>query len=136
MFRVLLVEDNTLIREMLSRRLRCEGYAVFIAADGEAGVALAALERPDLVLMDMTLPALDGWAAARLLKGTSHTAFIPILAITAHAMDDARDTALAAGCDDYDTKPIDFERLLGKMQALLTGQETSSRFHGASSPRG
>lgn len=119
MSRILLVEDNNLMRDMLSRRLQSKGYDVLTAADGVAGVALAATERPDLVLMDMNLPSLDGWAAARLLKGTPNTALIPIMALTAHSVDGVQDKVLAAGCDDYDTKPIDFERLLGKMEALL-----------------
>src|SRR5512142_261747 len=119
MSKILLVEDNNLIRDMLSLRLRRKGYDVLVAADGAAGVALAASERPDLVLMDMSLPALDGWSAVRLLKGTPDTALIPIIALTAHVADDVRDKALSAGCDDYDTKPIDFERLLDKMQTLL-----------------
>jgi CheY-like chemotaxis protein len=117
--RILLIEDNNLIRDMLSRRLQRRGYDVLTAADGEAGVALAASERPDLVLMDISLPGLDGWAAARLLKGTPITAFIPILVLTAHDMECVRDKALAAGFDGCDTKPIEFERLLGKMEALL-----------------
>ena len=117
--RILLVEDNNLIRDMLSLRLQRKGYDVLVAEDGAAGVALAASERPDLVLMDMSLPALDGWAAVRLLKGTANTALIPIIALTAHDADGVREKALAAGCDDYDTKPIDFERLLDKMQTLL-----------------
>jgi CheY-like chemotaxis protein len=119
MSRILLVEDNKLIRDVLSRWLRRQGYEVLIAVDGVTGVALAASERPDLVLLDMNLPVLDGWAATRLLKGTRNTAFIPIIALTAHATDGDRDKALAAGCDDYDAKPFDFEQLLGKMQALL-----------------
>jgi two-component system cell cycle response regulator DivK len=124
MFRILLVEDNELMRDMLSLRLRRKGYDVLTAADGIAGVALAALERPDLVLMDMNLPSLDGWTATRMLKGTPKTALIPVMALTAHDGDGVRDKILEAGCDDYDTKPVDFERLLGKVQALLkkTGQ--------------
>jgi len=123
MSRILLVEDNNLIRDMVSLRLQRKGYDVLTAADGEAGVALAASERPDLVLMDINLPGLDGWTAARLLKGTPNTAFIPIIALTAHDMECVRDKALAAGFDGCDTKPIDFERLLGKMEALLKDRD-------------
>ncbi len=117
--RVLVVEDNEMNRDMLSRRLQRKGYDVIIALDGEAGVAMASSDRPDIILMDMSLPVLDGWEATRRLKALSETASIPIIALTAHAMEGDRDKALQAGCDDYDVKPIDFERLLGKMQALL-----------------
>jgi two-component system cell cycle response regulator DivK len=123
--RILLVEDNEMNRDMLSRRLQRKGYDVLIAVDGEAGVRMAASEQPDLVLMDMSLPALDGWEATRRLKGAPSTASIPIIALTAHVMNGDRDKALSAGCDDYDAKPIDFERLLGKMQALLKKQDKS-----------
>jgi CheY-like chemotaxis protein len=121
--RILLVEDNELNRDMLSRRLRRKGYDVMIAMDGEAGVTMAASERPDLILMDMSLPVLDGWEATRRLKGMQETAAIPVIALTANVMAGDRDKALGAGCDDYDSKPIDFERLLGKMQALLKKKE-------------
>ncbi len=121
--RILLVEDNEMNRDMLSRRLQRRGYDVIIALDGDAGVTMAASERPDLILMDMSLPVLDGWEATRRIKGTPETASIPIIALTAHAMAGDKDKALEAGCDDYDAKPIDFERLLGKMQALLKKQE-------------
>lgn len=121
--RILLVEDNEMNRDMLSRRLQRKGYDVVIALDGETGMTMAASERPDLILMDMSLPVLDGWEATRRLKGTPETAAIPIIALTAHVMAGDRDKALEAGCDDYDAKPIDFERLLGKMQALLKKQE-------------
>lgn len=121
--RILLVEDNELNRDMLSRRLRRMGYDVMIAIDGEAGVTMAASERPDLILMDMSLPVLDGWETTRRLKGMQETAAIPVIALTAHVMTGDRDKALDAGCDDFDAKPIDFERLLGKMQALLKKQE-------------
>jgi len=117
--RILLVEDNEMNRDMLSRRLQRKGYEVLIAVDGEAGVRMAASERPDLVLMDMSLPVLDGWEATRRLKSAPDTASIPVIALTAHVMTGDRDKALAAGCDDFDSKPIEFERLLGKMQALL-----------------
>ena len=117
--RILLVEDNELNRDMLSRRLQRKGYEVLIAVDGEAGVKMAASDKPGLILMDMSLPVIDGWEATRRLKSAPETASIPIIALTAHVMDGDRDRALAAGCDDYDAKPIDFERLLGKMQTLL-----------------
>ncbi len=117
--RILLVEDNEMNRDMLSRRLQRKGYDVVIALDGEAGVTMAASERPDLILMDMSLPVLDGWEATRRLKRMPETASIPVIALTAHAMAGDKDKALEAGCEDYDAKPIDFERLLGKMQALL-----------------
>jgi CheY-like chemotaxis protein len=106
-------------RDMLSRRLQRKGYDVAIALDGEAGVTMAATERPDLILMDMSLPVLDGWEATRRLKGLPETASIPIIALTARVMAGDRDKALEAGCDDYDAKPIDFERLLEKMRVLL-----------------
>ena len=121
--RILLVEDNEMNRDMLSRRLQRKGYDVMIAVDGEAGVKMAASERPDLILMDMSLPVLDGWEATRRLKGMPETAAIPVIALTAHVMAGDRDKAVEAGCDDYDSKPVDFERLLGKMQALLKKQE-------------
>ena len=120
--RILLVEDNEMNRDMLSRRLQRKGYDVIMALDGEAGVTMAASEQPDLILMDMSLPVVDGWEATRRLKGLLETASIPVIALTAHAMAGDRDKALEAGCDDYDAKPIDFERLLGKMQALLKKQ--------------
>jgi CheY-like chemotaxis protein len=123
--RILLVEDNEMNRDMLSRRLQRKGYEVLIAVDGEAGVKMAASDKPGLILMDMSLPVIDGWEATRRLKNAPETASIPIIALTAHVMDGDRDRALAAGCDDYDAKPIDFERLLGKMQALLNKQDKS-----------
>ncbi len=106
-------------RDMLSRRLIRRGYEVLIAVDGEQGVAMAASESPDLILMDMSLPVLDGWEATRQVKAAAATRGIPVIALTAHAMAGDKDKALAAGADDFDTKPIDLERLLGKMQALL-----------------
>jgi two-component system cell cycle response regulator DivK len=115
--RILLVEDNEMNRDMLSRRLERKGYEVLIAVDGETGIKMAASERPDLILMDMSLPGVDGWEATRRIKST---ASIPIIALTAHVMTGDRDKALEAGCDDYDSKPIEFERLLAKMQALLS----------------
>ena len=123
--RILLVEDNEMNRDMLSRRLQRKGYEVLIAVDGEAGVKMAASDKPGLILMDMSLPVIDGWEATRRLKSAPETASIPIIALTAHVMDGDRDRALAAGCDDYDSKPIDFERLLGKMQALLNTLDKS-----------
>lgn len=122
--RILLVEDNEMNRDMLSRRLQRKGYEVLIAVDGEAGVKMALSDKPDLILMDMSLPIIDGWEATRRVKGLKETASIPVIALTAHVMAGDRDKAIEAGCDDYDSKPIDFERLLGKMQALLKKQET------------
>lgn len=123
--RILLVEDNEMNRDMLSRRLRKKCYDVLIAVDGEAGVSMAASEQPDLILMDMSLPGVDGWEATRRIKGQAETAAIPIIALTAHVMAGDRDKALAAGCDDYDAKPIEFERLIGKMQRLLEKKGSS-----------
>lgn len=120
MAKILLVEDNEMNRDMLSRRLERKGHQILIAVDGAQGVALAQSEKPDLVLMDMSLPVLDGWEATRQLKATSTTQHIPIIALTAHAMAGDREKCLSAGCDDYDTKPIEFSRLLGKIQAFLT----------------
>ena len=117
--KILLVEDNELNRDMLSRRLARKGYDVLLAEDGAKGVAAAAAERPDLVLMDMSLPVLDGWEATRLLKAAPETRSIPVIALTAHAMSSDREKALEAGCDDYDTKPIELPRLLEKIERLL-----------------
>ena len=117
--RILLVEDNEMNRDMLSRRLEKRGYQVLLALDGEQGVAVAQRERPDLVLMDISLPVLDGWEATRKLKSAPDTKSIPIIALTAHAMSSDRDKAVEAGCDDFDTKPIDLGRLLQKIEALL-----------------
>jgi CheY-like chemotaxis protein len=119
MSKILLVEDNEMNRDMLSRRLERKGYQIIIAVDGSQGVALARSERPDLILMDMSLPVLDGWEATRQLKADPATRPIPVIALTAHAMASDREQALAAGCDDYDTKPIELPRLLEKIQALL-----------------
>jgi CheY-like chemotaxis protein len=119
MTRILLVEDNEMNRDMLSRRLMRKDYTVLIATDGQQGVDMAVSEKPDLVLMDMSLPVMDGWAATRTLKASPDTAGIPVIALTAHAMSGDREKALAAGCDDYDTKPVDFTRLLEKIQAQL-----------------
>jgi two-component system cell cycle response regulator DivK len=117
--KILLVEDNEMNRDMLSRRLERRGYQVIIAVDGNEGVAKAQTENPDLILMDMSLPVLDGWEATKLIKSFPVTMTIPVIALTAHAMAGDRDKALQAGCDDYDTKPIEFPRLLEKMEALL-----------------
>lgn len=118
--KILLVEDNEMNREMLSRRLVRKGYEVVIAVDGLQGVAMSVSESPELILMDMSLPVIDGWEATRRIKATQHTCTIPVIALTAHAMSDDRAKALAAGCDDFDTKPVDLARLLGKMDRLLT----------------
>jgi CheY-like chemotaxis protein len=117
--KILLVEDNEMNRDMLSRRLERRGYAVALALDGEQAVAAARAERPNLILMDMSLPVLDGWEAARQLKADPTTHAVPIIALTAHAMSGDREKALEAGCDDYDVKPVDIARLLGKIQNLL-----------------
>ena len=119
MSKILLVEDNELNRDMLSRRLARKGYEVVLAEDGAEGVAAATAERPDLVLMDMSLPVLDGWEATRRLKAGPATRAIPVIALTAHAMSTDREKAAEAGCDDYDTKPVELERLLGKIERLL-----------------
>ncbi len=119
MTKILLVEDNEMNLDMLSRRLSRHGYVVVSAMDGAAGVASAASERPHLILMDMSLPVLDGWEATRRLKSDPATSGIPVIALTAHAMAEDRDKAIAAGCDDYDTKPIDLPRLLTKIKKLL-----------------
>ena len=119
MARILLVEDNEMNRDMLSRRLERRGHEVLIAIDGGEGVARAAADLPDLVLMDMSLPLLDGWEATRRIKADPATSKIPVIALTAHAMAGDREQALAAGCDDYDTKPIELERLVEKIAALL-----------------
>lgn len=119
MAKILLVEDNELNRDMLSRRLVRNGHTVVIAVDGEQGVALAASEAPDIVLMDMSLPVLDGWSATRKLRDDPATRDIPVIALTAHAMSGDREKALEAGCNDYDTKPVELPRLLGKIEALL-----------------
>ena len=117
---ILLVEDNEMNRDMLMRRLARKGYDVVIAVDGGQGVAMAASAAPDLILLDMSLPVLDGWEVARRLKAVEETRSIPIIALTAHAMTGDRERAVEAGCDDYDTKPIDLPRLLGKVEALLS----------------
>ncbi len=133
MTRILLVEDNEMNRDMLSRRLQRRGYEVIIAIDGPHGVAMAQSESPDLILMDMSLPMMDGWEATRALKAAAETKHIPVIALTAHAMSTDRDKAMEAGCDDYDTKPIEFSRLLGKMEALLGGEGERASGGGTSS---
>ncbi|NRF69492.1 response regulator [Aquincola sp. S2] len=119
MVRILLVEDNEMNRDMLSRRLERKGYQVLLAIDAEQGLALAAREAPDLVLMDLSLPGIDGLEATRRLKAAAATRRLPVIALTAHAMARDRDLALAAGCDDFDTKPVELPRLLAKIEALL-----------------
>ncbi len=122
--KILLVEDNEDNRDMLSRRLIRKGYEVFLANDGGEGVSQAAAAQPDLILMDMSLPVLDGWEATRRIKADPATRDIPVIALTAHAMSNDRDKAVAAGCDDYDTKPVDLPRLLEKIEGLLMGSRT------------
>jgi CheY-like chemotaxis protein len=119
MAKILLVEDNEMNRDMLSRRLLKRGHEVAIAVDGQQGVDLAGSDNPDIILLDMSLPVMDGWEAARRLKTDDATKAIPIIALTAHAMAGDREKCLEAGADDYDTKPVDFKRLLGKINALL-----------------
>lgn len=119
--KILLVEDNEMNRDMLSRRLVRRGHTVVEAADGAVALELAHAESPQLILMDMSLPVLDGWAATRRLKADARTAGIPVIALTAHAMAADQERALAAGCDDFDTKPVDMQRLLGKIEALVGG---------------
>jgi len=124
MAKILLVEDNEMNRDMLSRRLTRSGYTVVIAEDGQQGVDMAASETPDLILMDMSLPVMDGWEATRRIKQSGATNSIPVIALTAHAMSEDRDQALAAGCEDFDTKPVELDRLLEKINRLL-GAETA-----------
>ena len=119
MAKILLVEDNEMNRDMLSRRLTRKGYDVVVALDGASGVDMAQSENPDLILMDMSLPIMDGWEATRKIKASPGTGTIPVIALTAHAMAEDRDKALEAGCDDYDTKPVELARLLEKMERLL-----------------
>jgi CheY-like chemotaxis protein len=121
MAKILLVEDNEMNRDMLSRRLERRGYEVIVAVDGEEGVARARADAPDLVLMDLSLPGIDGWEATRQLKAADETRSIPVLALTAHAMAGDREKALGAGCDEFDTKPVDLPRLVDKIEGLLGG---------------
>jgi CheY-like chemotaxis protein len=125
MSKILLVEDNELNRDMLSRRLERKGYQVIIAVDGKQGITMARSEAPDLILMDMSLPELDGWEATRQLRAMPETRSIPVIALTAHALSSDREKALGAGCNDYDTKPVELPRLLGKIEALLKKEPVS-----------
>jgi two-component system cell cycle response regulator DivK len=125
MAKILLVEDNEMNRDMLSRRLARKGYEVVVALDGAQGVEMAHPEAPDLILMDMSLPVLNGWDATKSLKTNPGTGTIPVIALTAHAMSTDREQALQAGCDDYDTKPIELSRLLEKIEALLSKKGSS-----------
>ncbi len=120
MTKILLVEDNEMNRDMLSRRLQRKGYEVVLAVDGKEGINMATSSTPDLILMDLSLPIIDGWEATRQIKSQAETANIPIIALTAHAMEDDRRLALEAGCDDYDSKPVDFPRLVSKIEACLS----------------
>ena len=119
MTKILIVEDNELNRDMLSRRLERRGFAIVMAVDGQQGVDMARSERPDLILMDMSLPVMDGWTATRAIKDDAELVKIPVIALTAHAMEGDREKAMSAGCDDYDTKPIELPRLLEKIQKFL-----------------
>ena len=119
MSKILIVEDNEMNRDMLSRRLERRGFAVVMAVDGQQGVEMTRSEKPDLVLMDMSLPVMDGWTATRAIKDDPEFAKIPVIALTAHAMEGDREKAMAAGCDDYDTKPIELPRLLEKIGKFL-----------------
>ena len=119
MTKILLVEDNEMNRDMLSRRLTRKGYDIVFAEDGQRAIDMAASETPDLILMDMSLPVIDGWEATQRIKGAAETAGIPIIALTAHAMESDRQKAMEAGCDEYDTKPVELARLLGKIEQLL-----------------
>jgi two-component system, cell cycle response regulator DivK len=125
MQKILLVEDNEMNRDMLSRRLQRKGYSVVTAEDAEKGLVLARSESPDLILMDISLPAMDGWEATRLLKSNKLTKHVPIIALTAHAMVTDREKALEVGCDDYDTKPVDFGRLSEKIENLILEKKLS-----------
>src|SRR5438067_13800950 len=135
MTKILIVEDNEMNRDMLSRRLKRRGYEVLVAVDGEMGIALARTQTPDLILMDMSLPLIDGWEATRRLKADETLKHIPVIALTAHAMASDREKAIEAGCDDYDTKPIELTRLLAKMVTLLL-RDRPFPAHAASVPIG
>jgi CheY-like chemotaxis protein len=126
MAKILIVEDNEMNRDMLSRRLVRRGYEIVMAVDGEEGIAAAKAERPDLVVMDMSLPVMDGWEATRRLKAEPSTRGIPVIGLTAHAMGGDREKVIDAGCDDYDTKPVELPRLLQKIEALLAGADNRS----------
>lgn len=123
---ILIVEDNEMNRDMLSRRLERKGFSVLLATDGAMGIEIAQSEQPDLILMDMSLPVVDGWEATRRIKADEKLRHIPVIALTAHAMANDRDKALEAGCEDYDTKPIELSRLLGKIEGLLNAAEVES----------
>ena len=123
--KILLVEDNEMNRDMLSRRLQRKGYSVVIGMDGEEALALAATEYPDLILMDISLPVMDGWEVTRLLKADELTRHIPVIALTAHALSTDREKAFEIGCDDYDTKPVEFSRLSEKIETLLVAKRVS-----------
>jgi len=125
MAKILLVEDNEMNRDMLSRRLARRGYEVIVAEDGAVGLEVARAQRPDLILMDMSLPVMDGWEATRQLKAGEETRSIPVVALTAHAMAGDEDRAMAAGCDAYETKPVELSRLLEKVEALLAKSRAS-----------
>ena len=125
MAKILLVEDNEMNRDMLSRRLERKGHAIVIAVDGQQGVDLARTEVPDLILLDMSLPVIDGWEAARRIKAEPISKGIPVIALTAHAMAGDKEKALQAGCDYFDTKPVELPRLLGKIHALLSRKASS-----------
>jgi two-component system, cell cycle response regulator DivK len=128
MTKVLLVEDNEMNRDMLSRRLIRRGFQVMFAVDGQNGIDLARSERPNIILMDMSLPVIDGWEATRRLKADDATRSIPVIGLTAHAMSGDRERAIEAGCDDYDTKPVELDRLIGKIERLLgTAKEEALR---------
>ena len=117
--KILIVEDNEMNRDMLSRRLERRGFAIVMAVDGQQGVDMTRSEKPDLVLMDMSLPVMDGWTATQTIKGDAELKGIPVIALTAHAMEGDREKAMAAGCDDYDTKPIELPRLLEKIAKFI-----------------
>lgn len=121
--KILLVEDNEMNRDMLGRRLEQRGFDIVIAVDGQEGVGLAIQEKPELVLMDMSLPVMDGWEATRRIKATRETRHIPVLGLSSHAMPGDRERALKAGCDDYDTKPVELDRLLAKIETLLRSRQ-------------
>jgi CheY-like chemotaxis protein len=123
--KILLVEDNEMNRDMLSRRLVRNGYDIVIAVDGQEGIEKAISEKPNLILMDMSLPVVDGWEATKRIKANPATQAIPVIALTAHAMAQDKEKAMAAGCNDFDTKPVDIQRLVGKIQALLNGTSSA-----------
>ena len=125
MAKILLVEDNEMNRDMLTRRLERKGFHIIAAVDGAEGIEMAQTEQPDLILLDMSLPVVDGWEAARQLKANAMTRNIPVIALTAHALSSDRDKALQAGCDEYETKPIDLSKLLAKMETQMVAAQTS-----------